>query len=207
LQTSIGQDYFCDTGNTGPRVANTFFVNDPLWDGAGCSGGSSCCEFNTPPWFCKTLPLGANSFRTIEGNYVDGVSVTHGAAGSRQHIWTFAGASHQSNDSGSTSSLSFVCACTNPTLNWPYQTSIGEDYFCDTGNTGMRIANTFFVDDPLWDGAGCSGGSSCCEFNTPPWFCKTLPQPTTDAIEIRLCFVDAPNDADTPIQLIEIYTQ
>ena len=147
---------------------------------------------------------GANSGRNIEGQYIDGVSVTHGAAGSRQHIWTFACASHQSSTS---SSIQFVCACTNPTLNWPYQTSIGNDYFCDTGNTGSRIGSTFFTDDPLWDGAGCSGGSTCCEFNTPPWFCKTLPQPTTNDIEIRLCFSNGSSDEDTPIQLIEIYTQ
>ena len=151
--------------------------------------------------------LGAISGRNIEGQYVDGVSVTYGASGSRQHIWTFAGASHQSNNSGSTSSLRFVCACTNPTLNWPYQTSIGQDYFCDTGNTGGRVGSTFFANDPLWDGAGCSGGSSCCQFNTPPWFCKTLPQPTSDAIEIRLCFSNSIGDEDTPIRLIEIYTQ
>ena len=30
---------------------------------------------------------------TIEGNYLDGVSVTHGASGSRTHIWSF-GAGH-----------------------------------------------------------------------------------------------------------------
>ena len=64
-----------------------------------------------------------------------------------------------------------------------------------------------FTDDPLWDGAGCSGGSSCCEFNNPPWFCKTLPQPTTDDIELRLCFSNPASDEDTPIQLVEIYTQ
>ena len=33
---------------------------------------------------------------------------------------------------------------------------------------------------------GCSGGSSCCQFNNPPWFCKTLPQ-STDDLEIRIC--------------------
>ena len=29
----------------------------------------------------------------IDGSYVDGLSLTHGTSGSRQHIWTFAGGS------------------------------------------------------------------------------------------------------------------
>ena len=31
-----------------------------------------------------------NQNQGIDGYYVDGVSLTHGGAGSRQHIWTFA---------------------------------------------------------------------------------------------------------------------
>ena len=31
-----------------------------------------------------------NHNQGIDGYYVDGVSLTHGGAGSRQHIWTFA---------------------------------------------------------------------------------------------------------------------
>ena len=34
----------------------------------------------------------ANPSQTIEGYYVDGISLTHGPPGSRQHIWTFAAA-------------------------------------------------------------------------------------------------------------------
>lgn len=149
--------------------------------------------------------LGGVSGRNIEEPYIDGISITYGAAGSRRHIWSFAAASHQS----SITQPLYLCACTDPTRDWPFQLplGIGEDYFCDTGNTGVRGGRTFFTDDPLWDGAGCSGGSSCCEFNNPPWFCKTLFQPTTDDIELRLCFSNPASDEDTPIQLVEIYTQ
>ena len=41
--------------------------------------------------------------------------------------------------------------------------------------------------DPLWDGQGCGPTSSCCTFNSPPWFNVTLPFPTTDNIEVRIC--------------------
>ena len=37
--------------------------------------------------------------QTIEGYYVDGISLTHGPPGSRQHIWTFAGGLVENNPS------------------------------------------------------------------------------------------------------------
>ena len=57
--------------------------------------------------------------------------------------------------------------------------------------------------DPLWDGQGC-GAASCCELSyppgvTPPWFCKQLPQATTDDIEVRLCGGEGTADKDTPV--------
>ena len=39
-------------------------------------------------------------------------------------------------------------------------------------------SSAFYIDDPLWDGEGCCSTSSCCEFNSPLWFCKSLPYPT-----------------------------
>ena len=42
--------------------------------------------------------------------------------------------------------------------------------------------------------------------NNPPWFCKQLPQPTSDDIEIRLCGNEGPGE-DTPIEVVEIYVK
>ena len=69
-----------------------------------------------------------------------------------------------------------------------------------------------FIDsNPLWDGQGCAGSSACCEFNNPPWFCKQLPQPTTEDIEIRTMGTAVGRfsleEEDTPVQLIEIFVQ
>ena len=134
--------------------------------------------------------------------YVDGVSLTHGQT-PRRHIWTFAGAvdeigSHRLN----------ICPCTRSDV--PYTgpmipSFVGQDYFCDTGSRGPYQYGVFYADDPLWDGQGCGGNSTCCEFNNPPWFCKQLPQPTTDDIELRLCGDEATNNEDTPIEQVEIY--
>ena len=137
--------------------------------------------------------------RTLEQIYLDGVSITHGSAGSRQHVWSFVSALGDV----FASRPEFSCSCSSSS-NWPYSTSfVGNDYFCDTGNHASVYSNGPFPDDPLWDGAGPS--STCCTFNNPPWFCKTLPQPTTDDLEVRICDEDA--FRDTPIQLMEIYVQ
>jgi len=107
---------------------------------------------------------------TIESNYVDGVSLTHGDP--RQHIWTFA--AHQS-----------MCNCQEPPSS--VVGDVGDDYFCGTTS-------------PLWDGASCS-------LNNPPWFYRQLPQPTTDAIEMRLCRDEEASNENIGIQTIEIYVQ
>ena len=63
------------------------------------------------------------------------------------------------------------------------------------------------VTDPLWDGAGCGATSTCCSFNTPPWFYKQLPQPTTDDIEMRVCKNEKASNEDIAIEMFEIYIQ
>ena len=74
----------------------------------------------------------------------------------------------------------------------------GPRLLCDRSRSGGQVG-VFYADDPLWDGQGCGGTSTCCEFNNPPWFCKQLPQPTTDYIELRLCVDEDISNEDTPI--------
>ena len=140
-----------------------------------------------------------NRALTIDDSYVDGISLTHGQS-PRQHIWTFAGALDE------TSSNQIVCPCTRPDI--PYTgvvpPFIGQDYFCETGSRDVH-ESIFYSDDPLWDGQGCGGNSTCCSFNNPPWFCKQLPQPTTDDIELRLCADDKRYIGDTPLEIVEMY--
>ena len=144
-------------------------------------------------------PYARDVFRTIDSIYVEGVSLTHGQS-PRKHIWTFAAAIDEVASDLST------CPCGRPDLEFtgtvpPY---IGQDYFCATGSRN-RFQLIFFPNDPLWDGQGCGGISTCCEFNNPPWFCKQLPQPTTDDLELRVCGDHSIADEDTPLEMIEIY--
>ena len=68
---------------------------------------------------------------------------------------------------------------------------------CNPHTTNIR--EWTFSGDPLWDGAGCDRGS-CCQFNSPPWFCKDLPHPTSEDIELRLCLNEASDDEDVPFE-------
>ena len=125
---------------------------------------------------------------SIESQYVSGISLTYGPPGGRSHIWTFAAARYE-RDRYYLGSYS--CRCINTLysyLHYPLPTFVGTDYFCDTGNVGFGYSRSMYYNsDPLWDGRGCGVYSTCCSFNTPPWFVKELPQATTDDIEMRLC--------------------
>ena len=137
---------------------------------------------------------------SIDGAYVDGISLTHGS-NPRQHIWTFAAAL---DEVGTYRGL--ICPCIDRNIaTTPSPTFIGNDYFCDTGSAD-HFQVIFYGDDPLWDGAGCAPNNDCCDLNNPPLFHKQLPSTTTDNIEMRLCREGFP-DEDTPIEIIEIYVQ
>ena len=118
---------------------------------------------------------------SLEESYVDGVSLTHGAAGERQHIWTFAAGLSE----GMIYSDEFKCPHDFDSESPPY---VNGDYFCESGNNNdSSVDYVFFGSDPLWDGEGCGFNTTSCQFNNPPYFSKILPAPTTDDIELRLC--------------------
>ena len=137
---------------------------------------------------------------TLDDAYVDGISITYGQ-NPRKHIWTFAAGR------GTTGGITCPCSTIHMITVPPF---IHEEYFCERGIT--TNFNLSFIDsNPLWDGHGCTGSSTCCEFNNPPWFCKQLIESTTEDIEIRVMGSVGPSfsleNEDTPVQLIEIFVQ
>ena len=109
----------------------------------------------------------------------DGISLY--TLGRSQHIWSFV----VGQDETSTRTDN-ICPCNVGHSGVTTKPIIGQDYFCDTGSESPSQL-IFYSEDPLWDGEGCGPRSSCCSFNNPPWFCKQLPQPTTDDIELQMC--------------------
>ena len=143
------------------------------------------------------------SFQSINTFYVEGVSVTRGSP--RQHIWTFAGGADEQR-----TFFSLTCPCvTGSTNGGNIPSFVGQNYFCESGLTMFPFMHgVFWPDgDPLWDGQGCGPTSSCCTFNSPPWFNVTLSAPTTDDIEVRICASEGIGNEDTPIQLMELYVK
>ena len=140
---------------------------------------------------------------SLELAYFNGVSLTHGPPGSRQHIWSFVNGDHDRPIVVGP----VLCPCIVINGNWDYQVPsyIGNDYFCESGNPGPgRVDDGRFFNDTLWDGLGCES-PSCCELNTPPWFCKTLPAPTTNDIELRSCYGDDTEYGNFTITDVNIY--
>ena len=137
------------------------------------------------------------STQSINSYYVDGVSVTHGSP--RQHIWSFACGIDESSTYGQN------CPCVTGN-DFGIPSFVGQNYFCESGVARWNRRFVFHADgDPLWDGQGCGPTSSCCTLHSPPWFNVTLPSPTTDYIEIRICS-DESNE-ETPIELMELYVK
>ncbi len=133
----------------------------------------------------------------IDSHYVNGVSLTHGR-NPRKHIWTFAGARDETNNDGR-----HKCPCMASGAIVP--SYVGNDYFCDAAlHSSNSNHNGVYTADPLWDGEGCTT-STCCSFNTPPWFVKELPSPTADNIEMRVCYPYG--NGNTPIEIVELYVQ
>ena len=139
----------------------------------------------------------------IESFHVNGLSLTHGAEGSREHIWTFA--IGQVED-GIGSDGTQVCPChpdfnINNNVNIP--PVIGDDYFCESGINDNEFSPIHHLDDPLWDGRQCF--SECCN---SPYFVKTLNGgPTSDPLEIRICNNRNIDNSNILVEEIEIYVQ
>jgi len=153
-------------------------------------------QYGTPDGFRVSGP------QTVEDPYVDGVSLTHGPPGTRQHIWTFSAGVVETEPSLG----AYSCPCIGGRAAPSY---VRNDYFCESGNPTAGQVSVLYPSDPLWDGQGC-GSPPCCDLSSPagvtaPWFCKQLLQDTTDNIEVRICGDELSSTENTPVELIELY--
>ena len=128
--------------------------------------------------------------RRIERNYLDGVSITYGSAGSRQHIWSFGmGHTHR-------------CPCDLPSSTFQAPsppTEVGNNFYCTSVSDSTET--------PLWQGSNCGASDPCCSYNDPPLFKTRLPADTTDNMEMRICMDEHSNDEHMYLLSVEIYVQ
>ena len=52
VQSFVGSNYFCESGNPNSNTTQILYRDDPLWDGQGCGTQKmSCCSAPGLPWF------------------------------------------------------------------------------------------------------------------------------------------------------------
>ena len=147
---------------------------------------------------------------TIDDYYGDGVTLTRGTPGNREHIWTFF--------SSPAEDLlpvygTYACPC-SPRVDdrivvppW-----VGDNYFCDAGS--INWPGYVFLDEPLWDGDGCFlEDNNCCSYNNPPYFATQLSAGTDDDIELRACGEGGANSGSYPypsdicVRFVELFVK
>ena len=180
-------------------------------DGAGCFGTtystlglsySQVCgqargyHYGTPDAFYTYI----HDDQTINGDYVDGLSITYGSTSARKHIWTYAAGALQ------TTATDCDCPCNNGSEVQP-PPFVGNDYYCESATNTVIGLGILYDQDPLWDRQQCTGiEGPCCTNPNMPWFIKTLDQSTSEDIELRSCSNTTLNE-HTPLEIFEIFVR
>ena len=151
-------------------------------------------QFGSPDAFFRvSSPL------RVEDGYVDGVSITYGSPGKRQHVYTYAAGIFETWDRA-------ICPCTGGGASPP--SFVGSDYYCESGNPNAPWSPVWYSSDVLWDGQQCGGNEgTCCSPPDLPWFCKTFPTPISEDLEVRICTDQNLNDENVAIESFELYIQ
>ena len=142
---------------------------------------------------------GADASYTIDQHYLSGLSITHGVPGSRNHIWSYA--------AGWREDISYVynCPCSAHSRPEPLTPDyVGDHYYCDTA-TYYTPKVEWYTNNTLWDGKDCYPGSNCCDNDRLPWFWRTLPQETTDDVEVRWCSSSGIGYDKVSTELLEVF--
>ena len=141
---------------------------------------------------------GSKFGRSIDENYVSGLSITYNS-NPRQHIWTFASgfSERRANDN---------CPCSVYPGHSP-SSSVGINYYCESGSSSLPTGTIYYFNDTLWDGVDCDNEGTCCNNTTQPWFYRQLNHTTWDDIEARICTYGPFIDRSTLIDQVELYIQ
>ena len=138
-----------------------------------------------------------NSTKSIDGPYVDGLSIT--LRNPRKHVWTYATGFSDDRD---LDRWNCPCAAFPGT---PAHVFIGNDYYCESGATRIPL-NIAYTNDPLWDGDGCiHANNNCCTNPSMPWFFRQFAMPQNENIEARLCRDENYSNEATLIDQLQLY--
>ena len=135
-----------------------------------------------------------NTHRTIDGPYVDGVSITYGEH-ERKHIYTLASAWRRyGTDTQGT--------CPETGYGYPPPTFVGTNYICSAGNTDYNeFRRVVYTRNPLWSRNYYYRGDQDDYF----YFSVKLPKPTNEDIELRLCTDQPLLDENILLDVFDLY--
>ncbi len=135
--------------------------------------------------------------RSINAQYVDGPSLVKHPGHTFGHLQLVTIKQTVVHD---TNYRSQRCPCNQGNI-FSSHPFVGNDYFCESGvSSRPTYGHSIF-----YPGQGCIHDNLCCSLNKPPWFNKTLPTPTTDDIEVRLCLAESATYSNIALEQIELY--
>ena len=204
-----------DENNTCPENLNYTVIKSTRMCTRSHSGSIGCSSVTFPthgvPYtkVCGRAQgyqyFGTVGFRSYHGAgqtslndaYVSGLSVTSSSL--QKHIWTFA-----AGVSKDYSYPRYNCPCASHYAGPTAPPFVGENYFCESANTGQYELYKWYLDDPLWDSQGCASGSTCCD-RSGPWFRTTLSQEASSKIEVRMCLYHDSRLENLGVDRLELY--
>ena len=137
---------------------------------------------------------------SIDGPYVDGLSITFGDPENRTHVWTYAvGLSDDYNYEVENCPLNSIAPGAQPPA------FVNEHYYCESGDVGALQFGPYYTDDALWDGQGCVNDQ--CDEEGLPWFSRQFDEATEEDVEVRICHDQTICDEDIAIDLLQLYVQ
>ena len=169
----------CAANFSGPGCASVVYPTDTSY--SCVLGRINGYQLGTPDGF-QRYSFNRPENATLDTNYVDGVSLTHGKP--RNHIWTLA--------AGSSTTTPIDCK----TCNTSRPSFVKMDYSCEINH--FCPFDEACRTDQLWDSDQCIGDSI---------FFRQLPQPTTNDIEMRVCRDEDRGNEDVLFTSIEMYVQ
>ena len=202
-------------GETCPSPLTNYTVNGKRLCGGSTPNGRTCSSVTFPTFnyqythicgravgFSYHQPCaflyskrGTSWFQPFDGAYVAGLSITHGAPGSRTHIWTY--------PAGYQESLPDHCNCPcakNPGTSPP--SYVGDHYYCESA-TQYTPELQWYTNNTLWDNQDCYPGSNCC--NNPGAPVREHHNVIQDDVEICWCIGQSLVYENVGTELVEVY--
>ena len=168
----------CVRGSCSPGCSSVIYHNHNFTTYSKVIGRVRAIPYHSPDGFAK-YGNDRPHFPTLDQNYVDGVSITHGTP--RQHIWTVTFSSNH-----------IALNCSTCFRNKP--SFVSNHYSCEE-----LLVNCSTVQCRI-------AGQRQCVANEE-FFYRDLPHATIDDLEVRVCRDETRGNEDISISFLEIYVQ